>query len=226
MVKTKLQNVMFLQEEQYRRVAEKLREEVKSIFVEAVDLLAKLKLVDSVIKLGLGSYFEEEIKQSLDIIAASFKNQNPNVEENLYVTALRFKLLRLHGYEVSQGVFNGFFDGTFDRSKCTDVRGLIELFEASHLAYEGEATLEDAKAFSARILSGINCSAIESDLAKHVVHVLELPSHWRVLWFDVKWHINTYENDKQTNRHLLALAKVNFNTVQATLQKDLRDVSR
>lgn len=213
-------------EEQYRRVTEKLREEVKSIFVEAVDLLAKLKLVDSVIKLGLGSYFEEQIKQSLDIIAASIKNKNLKVEENLYVTALRFKLLRLHGYEVSQGVFNGFFDGTFDKSKCTDVRGLIELFEASHLAYEGEATLDDAKAFSTRILTGINCSAIESDLAKHVVHVLELPSHWRVMWFDVKWHINAYENDKQTNRHLLALAKVNFNMVQATLQKDLRDVSR
>lgn len=108
MVKTKLQNVMFLQEEQYRRVTEKLREEVKSIFVEeAVDLLAKLKLVDSVIKLGLGSYFEEEIKQSLDFIAASIKNKSLNVEENLYVTALRFKLLRLHGYEVSQGENTG-----------------------------------------------------------------------------------------------------------------------
>lgn len=107
MVNTKLQNVMFLQEEQYRRVTEKLREEVTSIFVEAVDLLAKLKLVDSVIKLGLGSYFEEEIKQSLDIIAASIKNKSLNVEENLYVTALRFKLLRLHGYEVSQGENTG-----------------------------------------------------------------------------------------------------------------------
>jgi alpha-farnesene synthase len=107
MVNTKLQNVMFLQEEQYRRVTEKLREEVTSIFVEAVDLLAKLKLVDSVIKLGLGSYFEEEIKQSLDIIAASIKNKNLNVEENLYCTALRFKLLRLHGYEVSQGENTG-----------------------------------------------------------------------------------------------------------------------
>ncbi|KAJ6333678.1 hypothetical protein OIU77_009534 [Salix suchowensis] len=93
-----------------------------------------MKLVDSIVKLGLESYFEEEIKQSLDIIAASIKNTNLKVEENLYATALRFKLLRLHGYEVSpgensgKGVFDGFFDGTFDRSKCTDVRGLIRAF--------------------------------------------------------------------------------------------------
>ncbi|KAJ6769686.1 ALPHA-FARNESENE SYNTHASE [Salix purpurea] len=213
-------------EEQYRGVTAKLREEVQKIFGEALDLLATMKLVDSIVKLGLESYFEEEIKQSLDIIAASMKNRNLKVEENLYATALRFKLLRLHGYEVSPGVFDGFFDGTFDRSKCTDVRGLIELFEASHLAYEGEATLDDAKAFSTRILTSIDSRNMETALAKHVVHVLELPSHWRVLWFDVKWNINAYENDKHTNKHLLALAKVNFNLVQATLQKDLRDSSR
>uniref|UniRef100_A0A6N2LEK1 Terpene synthase metal-binding domain-containing protein n=1 Tax=Salix viminalis TaxID=40686 RepID=A0A6N2LEK1_SALVM len=187
-------------EEQYRGVAAKLREEVQKSFGEALDLLATMKLVDSIVKLGLESYFEEEIKQSLDIIAASIKNRNLEVEENLYATALR--------------------------SKSTDVRGLIELFEASHLAYEGEATLDEAKAFSTRILTSIDSRNIETDLAKHVVHVLELPSHWRVLWFDVKWNINAYENDKHTNKHLLALAKVNFNMVQATLQKDLRDSSR
>ncbi|KAJ6725324.1 ALPHA-FARNESENE SYNTHASE-LIKE [Salix viminalis] len=112
-------------EEQYRGVAAKLREEVQKSFGEALDLLATMKLVDSIVKLGLQSYFEEEIKQSLDIIAASIKNRNVKVEENLYATALRFKLLRLHGYEVSPGVFDGFFDGTFDRSKNTDVRGGI-----------------------------------------------------------------------------------------------------
>ncbi|CAK7350863.1 unnamed protein product [Dovyalis caffra] len=226
MVKTKLLNLVFSQEKQYRRVTRTLREEVKNIFVEAVDLLAKLELVDTVRKLGLESYFEEEIKQSLDIIADSVKNSNIlNVEENLYVTALCFKLLRLHGYEVSQGVFNGFFDGSFNKSKLTDIKGLLELFEASHLAYEGEAILDEAKAFSSRILKKMNSSTIESDLAKQVMHALELPSHWRVLWFDVKWHINAYE-DGQINRHLLTLAKVNFNMVQATLQKDLKEISR
>uniref|UniRef100_A0A6N2KZ68 Uncharacterized protein n=1 Tax=Salix viminalis TaxID=40686 RepID=A0A6N2KZ68_SALVM len=48
----------------------------------------------------------------------------------------------------------------------------------------------------------------------------------QVLWFEVTWNRNAHENDKQTNKHLLALAKVNFNMVQATLQKDLRDSSR
>ena len=97
----------FLQEEQYGGVTAKLREEVQKLFGEALDLLAMLKLVDSIIKLGLENYFEEEIKQSLDIIAASIENRNLKVEENLYVTALSFKLLRLHGYEVSPGENSG-----------------------------------------------------------------------------------------------------------------------
>ncbi|CAK7350861.1 unnamed protein product [Dovyalis caffra] len=41
-----------------------------------------------------------------------------------------------------------------------------------HLADEGEAILDKAQAFSTRSLE----STIESDLAKQVVHVLELPS--------------------------------------------------
>ena len=85
--------------------AEKLKEEVRFTFVETVEPLAKLELVDSIGKLGLATLFEEEIKESLDMIMC-LKGSNLTIEEDLYATALCFRLLRQYGYNVSQGINN------------------------------------------------------------------------------------------------------------------------
>lgn len=125
-------------------------------------------------------------------------------------------------------VFLDFMDETgttFSTSKCTDIKGLIELFEASHLALEGESILDEAKVFSGGTLKGFY-SSLNTDLAQTVARVLELPSHWRVPWYEVRWQINSYEKEKHMNTILLELAKLNFNIVQATLQNDLRELSR
>ncbi|XVE51203.1 hypothetical protein DITRI_Ditri02bG0020800 [Diplodiscus trichospermus] len=125
-------------------------------------------------------------------------------------------------------VFEAFLDekGIFSSTKCTEIKGLLELFEASHLAVEGENILDEAKFFSTETLRSVYSSP-DANLAKQVAHALELPTHWRVQWFDVKWHITMCEsNIKNVDKTLLELAKLNFNTVQATLQKDLSEISR
>ena len=91
-----------MQGQEYERQAQKLIVNVKDLFEEAVDKVAKLELIDSVEKLGLDSHFDVEIKEALDIISST-KNKNPSPKEDLYTTALCFRLLRQHGYEVSQG---------------------------------------------------------------------------------------------------------------------------
>ncbi|XP_017978074.1 PREDICTED: alpha-farnesene synthase [Theobroma cacao] len=213
--------------DEYKRRAEKLREKGKDLFVEAVEELAKLELIDMIRKLGLADLFAEEMQKTLQAVASSKKRKNSEEEEDLYITALRFRILRLHGYEVSQDVFNAFLDdkGKFSKSKSTEIKGLLELFEASYLAFEGESILDDAKTFATETLRTIY-STLDSNLAKEVAHALELSTHWRVQWFDVKWRITMYENNKNTDETFLELAKLNFNTVQATLQKDLSDISR
>ncbi|TXG47244.1 hypothetical protein EZV62_026538 [Acer yangbiense] len=223
------------EEEYYRSRAEKLKEDVKHLFVEAVEVLAKLELIDTIRKLGLSNLFEDEIREALDTIV-SMENIIENLcgeeEDLLYVTALYFRLLRQHGYEISQDVFSGFMDekGRFllSTSKQTKIKGVIELFEASHLGFEGENILVEAKAFSTNTLKcSVPSSTQGSDLiTKTVSHALELSAHWRVHWFNVKWHINLYEKNREMNKILFELSKLNFNMVQATLQNDLREISR
>ncbi|KAG6691486.1 hypothetical protein I3842_10G065700 [Carya illinoinensis] len=215
----------------YKRRAEKLIEDVRIIFGKAIDSEAKLELIDSLQKLGLAAHFDVEIKAALDTIASIDKinNQSPGGEEGpLYVTALCFKLLRQHGYDVSQDMFSGFMDektGTFRKSKHEDIKGMLELLEASHLALEGEDILEEAREFSTTALEEA-IPNLDDHRAKQVAHALELPSHRRVQWFDVKWHINVKERDGNTKAILLELSKLNFNVIQATLQKDLKELSR
>ncbi|CAL1397699.1 unnamed protein product [Linum trigynum] len=224
---------------QYEVRAEKLKEEAKLIFAEVAgdDLVAKLELIDSVRKLGLASFFEDEIKEALDQVVSFFIGKPiSHMKCGLHFYALSFRLLRQHGYHVSQDMFiDEFMDKptrSFMESKCCgDTLGLVELFEDSHLGLEHEDIMEEANCFSARILKSSYPSLLlhhDKDLEERVAHALELPIHWRVQWFDVKWQIKVHERGraKKVDKALIDLAKVNFNVVQSALQKDLRQISR
>ncbi|OIW05559.1 hypothetical protein TanjilG_23345 [Lupinus angustifolius] len=205
--------------------------EVKGIFVEKSEVLQKLELVDWIQKLGVANYFEKEVNEFLE--TTTFKN--PSAQESLHVPALSFRLLRQHGYKVSPDVLlRKFFNenGTMlSKISCgDDVKDIMELFEASHLRFEEENILEEAKSVVINSLkdtfnvpSSIN---INYEHSERVFHALELPSHWRVPWFDVKWHVKQYHKEKHMEHHLLQLAKLNFNLIQLQLRKEVKELSR
>lgn len=80
----------------------KLIEQVKCLLSNTVDIWEKLELVDNMEKLGLAYLFEHEIEKVLDTLVSN-ASMNLKGENNLYNTALLFKLLREHGHHVSEG---------------------------------------------------------------------------------------------------------------------------
>lgn len=63
--------------------------------------LDQLELIDTLQRLGLAYHFETEIRNMLHNI---YNNEDDKwKKENLYATSLEFRLLRQHGYHVSQG---------------------------------------------------------------------------------------------------------------------------
>lgn len=111
-------------------------------------------------------------------------------------------------------------------------KDVVELLEASHLSLEGEKILDEAKNCAINSLkfgfspSSININRHSNLVVEKMVHALELPSHWRVQWFEVKWHVEQYKQQKNVDPILLELTKLNFNMIQAKLQIEVKDLSR
>ena len=69
---------------------------------KVVDPLEQLELMDTLQRIGLSYHFESETKRILE----GLYNNNHGGDlwkENLYATALKFRLFRQHGYSVSEG---------------------------------------------------------------------------------------------------------------------------
>lgn len=77
-----------------------LIEQVKMLLQEQVDDVRCLELIDDLRRMGISSHFDHEIAQ---IFNSKYFNNNETGERDLYSTALRFRLLREHGFSVSQG---------------------------------------------------------------------------------------------------------------------------
>ncbi|CAK9187064.1 unnamed protein product [Ilex paraguariensis] len=207
-------------EEKYVRQVDKLKDDVKCLINGVMDPLAKLELIDVIQRLGLKYLFETEIKKALDII---YKDSNIAwLSDDLFAIALRFRLLRQHGYNVPQGVFERFRDETsnFKRNLFEDVEGLLNLYEASFFGLEGEDIIDQAKAFTTTHLKGI-IRDIPPSMSRKVVHALDMPLHWRLTRVEARWFIDAYEQEQNMNPPLLLLAKLEYNIVQAIHQKEV-----
>ncbi|XP_062151839.1 isoprene synthase, chloroplastic-like [Alnus glutinosa] len=214
-------------DQRYKDKAKKLEEDAGSMINnENADLLETLELIDDLQRLGLGYRFERDITRTLDNFASS-KLCNERIEKSLHATALSFRLLRQQGYQVSQDVFNSFKDhsGNFKECLRKDVKGMLSLYEASYLAYEGEILLEEAMAFTRMHLKDLKADVSKS-MAEQVSHTLEVSLHRGMLRLEARWYIEAYNKREDANSLLHELAKLDFNIVQSVLQSDLQDMSR
>lgn len=90
-----------MQEEMYAEKYRVLKEKVKMIICKIENEVDQLEFIDVLQRLGVDYHFNNEIRNMLDNI---YKTETSNLKNNnLYATALKFRLLRQHGYDVSTG---------------------------------------------------------------------------------------------------------------------------
>ncbi|XP_050374107.1 (-)-germacrene D synthase-like [Argentina anserina] len=216
-----------------QRVQE-LKEEVKKMLNVVVNKKSDsyiLDMVDNIQRLSVSYHFENEIDAMLKQVHKNShggENQHQLVnDDDLYATALRFRLLRQQGYNVSCDVFNKFKEcrGTFKESLMSDVVGLLSLYEATHLRVHGEDVLEEALTFSRTHLQSI-APRLSSPLSKQVNHALYQPLWKGFQRLEARHYLSIYEEDDSHNETLLNLAKMDFNLVQKVHQKELSDMTR
>lgn len=126
--------------------------------------LIKLCMLDKLLNLGLAEHFAEEIQDTLAQIYRSYNMNSARDQDdihfapgNIYKDALAFRLLRLHGFNVTPGIFCWFLHHKKTMDHLEDnsdyfASTLYNIYRASDLTFAGEYELEYAKSFSRRLL--------------------------------------------------------------------------
>ncbi|KAG2667181.1 hypothetical protein I3760_15G099900 [Carya illinoinensis] len=73
------------------------------MFYKVVDPIKQLELIDTLQRLGVSYHFEDEIRRILKNKHNTHHNGDVCEKQSLYATAIEFRLLRQHRYDVPQG---------------------------------------------------------------------------------------------------------------------------
>ncbi|XP_008232170.1 PREDICTED: (-)-germacrene D synthase-like [Prunus mume] len=212
--------------------AQELKEKVKMILMAPVKKPSqKLDLIQDIQRLGVSHHFENEIEELLQKIHnSSHDSTEPGDQETdneLYTAALRFRLLRQQGYNISCDIFNNFkdSDGKFKESLVNDVLGLLSLYEATHLRNHGEDILDEALIFTTTHLESAT-HRLSPILSKQVTHAMYQP-FWKGLpRLETRHYMSLYQERDSQNETLLNFAKLDFNLLQQVHQRELSEISR
>ncbi|KAK1567118.1 hypothetical protein Q3G72_008384 [Acer saccharum] len=218
------------QYELYGNRSEELKEEARKLLASTNESCERLKLIDSMQRLGVAYHFEEEIKEALNL-----HRKDVMITRDLHATALQFRLLREHGHSIGSAVFDKFRDrdGRFSDNIKGDITGILSLYEASFLGIQGEDhVLEEARSFSTIYLNKLSGNKLEISeiVSEQVQQSLEIPLHWRMPRVEALNFINLYTTTDLVDDHnslvLLELAKLDYNLVQSIHQQELKELSR
>ncbi|KAM0829933.1 hypothetical protein ACQ4PT_066554 [Festuca glaucescens] len=211
-----------MSEEFMENRSSQLKEKVVGVLEACNNIVEKLKLVDTLQHLSIDHHFNEQIVSTLRSTHSSEFNSS-----HLHDVALRFRLLRQHGFWVSPDVFNKFKneDGAFKVDITNDPRELLSLYNAAHLLTHGEIELEESIVFARKHLESMK-SDLDSPLAEQVKRALHLPLPRTLKRVEVLHYISEYKDEPMHNSSILELAKLDFNLLQRLHLKELKDLSR
>ncbi|KAA8526911.1 hypothetical protein F0562_008860 [Nyssa sinensis] len=177
---------------------EGVKEEVRKMLVAAADEPSKqLNLIDAIQRLGVSYHFENDIDAALQLIYDTCHAHDNQDNDDLHIVALWFRLLRQHGHYVSCDVFNKFKDskGKFKEFLLSDARGMLSLYEATHLRVHGEEILDEALAFTAAYLESLvsHSSHLSNAFATQVTHALKQPIRKGLPRLEARHYISVYQ---------------------------------
>ncbi|KAG9454316.1 hypothetical protein H6P81_007220 [Aristolochia fimbriata] len=185
-----------------------------------------LQLIDTLERLGIDYHFQEEIDGILQENCVEYYTNGTDRHEDIFFTSLRFRLLRQHGFNVSPEAFCKYIDtkGNFNDALCKDSRGMLSLYEASHLGAEGEGILSQAMKFTTGHLKTLASSVsrpAESLLHREIEKSLKIPRHMRMVRLEARHYTEQWiERRGFSDLELPELAALDFNAVQSLHQKE------
>ncbi|CAA3003482.1 isoprene synthase, chloroplastic-like [Olea europaea subsp. europaea] len=204
----------------------KLEEAVKHMLNdEGMDPLDMLELIDEIQRLGMGYRFRKSTKCALDRIICSEKVMK-KMDHSIHVLSTSPSSDNMGARFLQVHIFLNFKDhnGNFRGNRVQDIPGMLRLYEASYVAYNGKNILDEAREITTINLKEM-LEKIDVKMGTRVSHALEIPFQRRMQRLETRWNIESYAKKDGANRLLHTLAILDFNMVQSMLQRDLQEVS-
>ncbi|KAG6557321.1 hypothetical protein Mapa_001249 [Marchantia paleacea] len=219
------------------------------------DLLERLWVVDRLERLGIARHFESEIKASLDYVYKHFSSRvgcswasTCNVTD-LDDSAMAFRMLRLHDYDVSSDFFQHFRDSggwcTYPGEINRGITSTFNFYRAAQTCYPEESLLMEGAEWARQFLLDKHtqkpCSdkwVIAKDLPAEVGSALSNPWYETLPRLEQRSYLDQYGPDdiwiakvlfrvpSCTNSTFLKLAKADFNFCQSKHQEELQVLLR
>ncbi|KAI3841463.1 hypothetical protein MKX03_021112 [Papaver bracteatum] len=234
-----------------QKVVERFNGGVPNVY--PVDLFEHIWVVDRLDRLGISRYFQSEIKECVDYVHRYWTEYGVCWARNSKVadiddTAMGFRILRLHGRDVSPDVFRHFKEGDeffcFHGQSTSAVTGMFNLYRASQVMFPGEKILQQAKQHSSTFLRKKQASnelldkwIITKDLPGEVGYALEVPWYASLPRIETRFYVEQYGGDNDVwigktlyrmsnvnNNQYLELAKLDFNNCQALHQVEWQEI--
>ncbi|XAR66502.1 Alpha-farnesene synthase [Bertholletia excelsa] len=215
--------------------------------------LVSLCMVNQVQRLGLAEHFTKEIGEILEQIYRSYKEQEKEATTfnlaitKIYKDSLAFRLLRMHGYNVTSRSFCWFLYheeivAHMERNYEYFTSVLYNVYRATDLMFSGEGELEEARLFSRKLLEkSLKLTNINDNMIMfaNFQKILSIPWIARLDHLDHRMWIEENQVDtlwiaKATfyrisclqNHKLMQLAVENFEFRQSIYRKELEELNR
>lgn len=186
-----------------------------------------LVMVDTMQRLGINNYFQEEIELFLKWQYMLMTDTRVHQHKDLSELSLCFRLLRQEGYYVSADRVFGHFKGKYCQFKeivGEDISGLVNLYEASQLSMKGENILEEAEKFSSQLLNE-KMTFVDQNQATTARNTLKNPFHKSLARFTAKHFVGDLNCENECGKALQELARLDTNVIQSIHQAELLQVS-
>ncbi|XP_054814991.1 ent-kaur-16-ene synthase, chloroplastic-like isoform X2 [Prosopis cineraria] len=155
--------------------------------IHPFDVYARLHMVDSLVKLGINCHFKEEIINVLDDTWRMWQREEDDIVLEPTTCAMAFRLLRLHGYDVSSDALDRFSKDKFFNTLqgyLKDVEAVLELHKASHIvSNSNDSVLDELNTWTGHFLheylssSSRNTHKIYNNIDHEVSFALCFPHH-------------------------------------------------
>ncbi|KAE8674434.1 (+)-delta-cadinene synthase isozyme A [Hibiscus syriacus] len=195
---------------------QELKRQVRRMLVKSIDKPSrKVHIIDAVQRLGVAYHFKKEIEDALQIVY-----QTDDDDDDLCTTAVRFRLLREHGFNVHHDE-----NGKFKESLISDIKGMLEFYEAAHFQLQGESILEEALSFTTFHLK-LAETMVDYPLSLQIAGALKRPLRKSLPRLVARSYISIYEGYGNQDQNLMKFAKLDFKMVQHLHKQELKEINR